>query len=657
MEAKQFITFLIFLLKISISYGQQEQLLMPYVKGDLYGYANSKGLIIVPAKYSFAFPFENGFGTIVAKTRGTETMNRYGLVNHMGKVILEPTAIRIELFDSNGLAIIQGKNNNYGIININGEWIIPLKYAHIKLLPSCIIVQNSIGESSLLDLEGQTIIDFKFNQIFVDESVFENSNLVVVSKKNNHGLIQLEKDTYQMVIEPQYDYLSVFKNNLFIARKNGKYGLIDLENNTIIPFEHEGLRSKLNYLIAHRSIQYKPKIKTIKSEVPEIISRKSYRNLKKEYDDTSRIVYYLMSQELRDNAVRYRFNINTQKNEVNEYSVYNEKGQVVLKSQLGRFKVYESSLLGIKRDENLTLYNDKGEIILTNGLYELEGYNENLFVALSHRVTTNSEDTVNQKNSYKYGFMDTLGYMVIPLNFDEAKEFNLNLAPVKSQGKWALIDRSGSFKTKFIYDFIQYTGSNRYEFRIDSLWGFLDPNGVEVLSGTYLEIENSMYENHSYLGYHKFNFDNGLAKIFNTAKSQNKKCTLVDTNGIQLFPFIYNDIELIDNSLFKATLWIKELDRESVGLIDKNGKVIIPIYQREIKWLVYEKVFQVYTQDNVYVYYNLNGEKVNSPYEKIERTGFSDYRKLPNGFYAANFRNRRTVYFTPEGIPLFENLR
>jgi hypothetical protein len=54
----------------------------------------------------------------------------------------------------------------------------------------------------------------------------------------------------------------------------------------------------------------------------------------------------------------------------------------------------------------------------------------------------------------KYGYIDTTGSLVIPLNFNNARSFSEGLAPASNQkGFWGYIDLKGNWIIKPVYDF------------------------------------------------------------------------------------------------------------------------------------------------------------------------------------------------------------
>lgn len=104
---------------------------------------------------------------------------------------------QLTVFDRNGLAPVS-KDNLYGLIDIEGNLIIPFEYESI---------------------------------------VMSTVNAYSVSKDNKWGFITKSN---QILIPIIYDVTSDFIENLCAVKKDGKWGFIDLLNNPIIPFDYDG---------------------------------------------------------------------------------------------------------------------------------------------------------------------------------------------------------------------------------------------------------------------------------------------------------------------------------------------------------------------------------------------------------------------------------
>jgi hypothetical protein len=223
--------------------------------------------------------------------------------------------------------------------------------------------------------------------------------------------------------------------------------------------------------------------------------------------------------------------------------------------------------------------------------------------------------------------------------------------------KWALINKKEELITEFQYDQLYYAGENRYAFLHGKLWGLMDLNGNEIIPAKYYADTKAQYETDQFGGYSGLVFKN--SKALSSRKLPGfwqPNTTLIDTNGTQLFPFKYRTIEEQEGGLYKVSLRNHNHDRDSYGLIDENAIEILPVYQDNIWWLENEKVYVVYKAafQNNHSYYDQNGQKIVSPYKAFEQEGLREYKMLSNGYYSAK-KGQYTVYFTPNGTPLFED--
>jgi hypothetical protein len=633
------------------TYGQEIEVLMPYLKGELYGYANSKGKIIVEPKYEYAMLFENECARV-------RLNHKWGLIKQNGQIVFEPTAKNISMFDSNGLAKVN-VDNKYGVINKKGEWIVPSEYSWLDIKSNFIVVANSMRQSALLDLNGKTIVDFKFNQFKFHEIPYLDSNLIITGLDEQYGLIEIQKKKYNIRITPHYQSLERISNEYFKAKQNDKLGLINSKDEIIVPFEYDNLIKEGHFFLAEQEVEYEVKIKTV--ELGEYVPRRRGDDIEKEYDEKNKVVYYLMTQVEQEELKLYGIDINESPHVRMLYSLINREGKFIIPAQFGEIST-NKHFVQVKTDEGVTLFDKNGAPVSSLVFDRIDEVKEGLTMVRLRPEKNGIENldgvdrTINYYNRFRFGFIDSSGKMVLPLIYNGAHGFNLNRTAVRKSDKWALINKKGDLITDFKYDQLYYAGEKRYGFRQGKLWGLLDLNGQEVIPAKYYGVVRTDYETDHFHGYSCLVFKNGKAITTKQLPGfRQTRTSLIDTNGIQLFPFKYKTIEEQEGGLFKVSLRNHDHERESYGLIDKNGTEIVPVYQNHISWLVNEKVYTVSGFGHEYkgFYCDQNGQETESPYKAIEREGFRDYRILSNGYYSAK-KERKTVYFTPKGIPLFE---
>jgi hypothetical protein len=652
---KLFFVVAILLLKTSFTFSQESEILMPYLKGDKFGYANSKGEIVIEPKYDYVLLFENGFALV-------RLNNKWGIIKQSGQFLFEPIAKRISLFDSNGLAevIVEDKS---GVINTKGDWVVPLKYSRVDIKSNFIAVTNSNNQTALLDLKGKIIVDFKYNYFRFPESSFKRSNLIITELNQKFGLIEIEENgKFEERITPQYQSLKVLSDNLFEAKKNDKLGLVNSKGDFIVPFDYTDFKKEGQFIIAEQESAYEVRIKLIEREdyVPS-------RRKEKEFDDKNKIVYYLMTRQEKDQLKSMGIDINERPENRILYSLISDQGQIVIPAQYGEISL-NKHFIQVRKDNGVTIFDKKGKQASPLLFEQVDEIKEGLILVKVRTDENNSEVLLDKPgdgdemlvndNRFKFGFMDSTAKMILPLNYNGAFEFNRNRAPVRQGNKWGLINKQGELLTDYKYDQLYYAGENRYAFRLGKRWGLLDLNGQVIIPAKYYEYQKASYETDQFGGYSGLVFENGKAKTSKQLPGfRQTSTTLIDTNGVQLFPFKYITIEEQVGGLYKVSVRNHDNDRESYGLMDKDGNEVVQVYQNNIWWLENEEVFVVskYAFQNDYTYYDRNGQKIVSPYKykDIEREGLREYQRLSNGYYSAKYR-QYTVYFTPDGIPLFE---
>ena len=191
-----------------------EPQLIPFRKGDKWGYCTADKNIVVDCVYDSTALFYEG--TAVVSKNG-----KYGYINKLGEIIIDFQYDYADSF-SKSLAIIE-KSKKKGVINkINQLIIVPIfdelyyrrdNYIHLKL-------DNNIG---LMDINFKEIISPKYQDI----GIYSNEGLASFRTNNLFGYLNREGD---IVISPRFDDAEEFKNGVAVVVNNEEYYLIDLKH-------------------------------------------------------------------------------------------------------------------------------------------------------------------------------------------------------------------------------------------------------------------------------------------------------------------------------------------------------------------------------------------------------------------------------------------
>lgn len=158
-----------------------------------WGFINTKGEMVIPAKYDYVDSFSEGLAAF-------EDPNlKDGYINYAGEVVIEPRYILAFEF-SEGLAAVANRDG-WGFIGKNGKVVIPLKYESARSF------SGGLAAVSIKD-----------------------------KNKEKWGVIDKQDN---LIIPFQYDYIRKFSEGLAAVKKNGKWGYIDRSGEAVIPFKFD----------------------------------------------------------------------------------------------------------------------------------------------------------------------------------------------------------------------------------------------------------------------------------------------------------------------------------------------------------------------------------------------------------------------------------
>lgn len=181
----------------------------------------------------------------------------YCYLNRNLEVVIDfGTYTAAEPITESGYAIVQ-KGNQYGIINAEGELVLPCIYPLIEhpareyqgYYDEFYIHKN--GKVGLFSKHARPLTGISYDSFQVI-SCYRNEEehvMFVAEKNNRYGLIG---DDGKMILPEEYDEIRDFESDQYaIAIKNGLYGLLDCKGEVKLPFEYKDIIShrKDNYVV------------------------------------------------------------------------------------------------------------------------------------------------------------------------------------------------------------------------------------------------------------------------------------------------------------------------------------------------------------------------------------------------------------------------
>jgi hypothetical protein len=215
------------------SYAQKPRLLIPFRAGNLWGYADTSGKIMIRPQFSSAGRFLYEERNSAHRAVGVAYKNKKAIgLDDAGKTILPPLFdSAVPFFNESHPAFYVRSKGKWGIYG-EGKRIVALLYDSISYLQK-------------------------------DRPMEPDTNLVILNKDGKQGI--LIPGDLPRFFNQRYDIVKAQYNNpsfelyeryrayaLIVARLHNKYGLIDEQERIILPFIYDDMELERDYVLITR---------------------------------------------------------------------------------------------------------------------------------------------------------------------------------------------------------------------------------------------------------------------------------------------------------------------------------------------------------------------------------------------------------------------
>ena len=370
-------------------------------------------------------------------------------------------------------------NNKWGVINQKGEIVIVPQYDEMITIPNskidlfiCVYdvdYENNTYKTKVINSKNEE----KFTEYELVESIenidknnilWYEENVLKVKKDGLYGLIDYSG---KLILPTEYSSIETLKGvkNSIIIKKNDKVGLCDNKGNIIVSPEYKEIKAieedyKNGYIVINNDNLY-GLIDFIKNGKYGIINIKQEEKIKAEYDD-----------------LKYAFGDYYIAKKGNKYGIINLSNETLLPFEYSTI-VYRKNAGFIEAEKegniNTEILNNKLEKMLEGIITDIDEikaymririndeykyYNFKFEEIKASDVLTNT--MFLSKKDGKYGFVDSMGKVVIDYIYEDAQEQNsYGYAAVKQDGKWTYINSKG------------VQGTEKYELRNNIIIDFI----------------------------------------------------------------------------------------------------------------------------------------------------------------------------------------
>jgi serine/threonine protein kinase len=282
--------------EVSLSLTLEDGQLIPFRKGNKWGFSDIKKNILLNAKYDGVERFSDGMAKVWLEDKNDSsettktTKKKYGFIDKTGKEVIKVQYDSADAFKEGWTKVTLYGSTRY--FNKNGDEI-------PRPTPTPYRPRASNSNSGNSPSTNSSYLSYKMNEYnnkygFVDANdeyvirpMYDDAwsfsgRIAPVKLRNKWGFIDVSN---RFVIEPIYDFASKFSDGLCVVALNGKHGFIDTNGSVAIPFIYDYAES-FNSGLAKVKIGDKfGYIDKMKNEVIKI----KYEDVERFYEDLAKV--------------------------------------------------------------------------------------------------------------------------------------------------------------------------------------------------------------------------------------------------------------------------------------------------------------------------------------------------------------------------------
>lgn len=468
-----------------------------------FGAINSKGVSVISIEYQWISPIGNGL--IVSKRKGIESV--YGLLNTNGNPILPLKFKDISQVDTRTLAV-QNNAGIYALYSSQGKVLSDFLYETILHYSENIYKVTSFNKEGLIDRTGGIIVPPEFKSInysngkaqvlpfdkwtiFIPNeeprTLYHDNVLLITALKaaiqtnNNSGIISLPNNEYKYY-QPN-SRIAEASNGLVIIQKDSLFGAVNENGNSLLPFQFDSI------LVFKNIIYAKLQEKNGRDWVP--------------YNLNGRRIGIHLYEEVREEK---NGNFLAIKND--KYGILNLDGgeeTPFIFDHIGEFDnglavaSYQGNQGVIKTNGNwlITPYKDALKTI-NNLIFYQQGTEYGVYDLFERQIFRSNTSIIPFQNAFAqntndgYLLYSTRGNLLSEQKYDSIYEVNPNLLVLKRRAKLQLfnIEQQLLFKLDPRIQTVRSHSEELISILMEDHWGFISEQGLLTIANRYQEAKD-----------------------------------------------------------------------------------------------------------------------------------------------------------------------
>lgn len=506
--------------------------------------------------------------------------NNWGFYNRSKTIVIEPKYEWVKFphyFYYSDKYFIVEYNGLWGVIDSLGEKIVPFIYDDLDFIENSsdkFIAQKG-DDFGIINLSNEVLIPFRFKELSMWGKYF------FAEDKKNYGYLLLNNKGGK-VLDNLYYWQDKTQDRIFIITKEIKatknylpwretkqvLGCVGIGGNIVLPLKYTGVEINDRFFIVS---DYDPqKITKVHNELYGVCDKNGIEIIPIIYD---RVNYYKKAGKT-------------------VFACYKENKVKVVDSLNQTIIPYRYNYIYniINKNNNIYIF------AMNNYLYGVLNLEGEVTVPFEYTSLVDRKNTgiIAAKKNMKAGFIDYDNNILIPFEYEDVSPFSEGFALVKIispdyiEGNLRVDGKSEASASEFS----DYVGQGKL-YTKDEFY-----NGMKNLvfrENFYEKIKN--YDKR-FGSFEEFDL---CMTLGNWRKKIPGKYGFIDTKGKIRINLIYDEAKDFKDGYAEVCF------NNKWGVINKNGKVVIPIKYSKISRTRYKDLFEIYNYDKFIGYIDTNG--------------------------------------------------
>ena len=241
-------------------------------KNNLYGLLDNTGEIVLSAKYDGAEKFVKD-GTLIVMSKDSHGNPKWGIIDANGEILIPVNYAKITRYD-NGFTIFKG-NKKAAWYDLRSNVVSEFMYYDVIKDGRMLCHKTKKGRYGWLNLKGKDVIDPEFDEV----TLFDGRDYAFAKDNRRGREWGIINKKGEWVVKPRYGTITVTESYPIISNDRGEYGVIVYEGNILI----KANKSKISHIYEDYYLvtNYEDEIGIMKADGnEEWIARPTYEHFK-----------------------------------------------------------------------------------------------------------------------------------------------------------------------------------------------------------------------------------------------------------------------------------------------------------------------------------------------------------------------------------------